>query len=286
MSQEHPLYSNRIERDYWATIDRATAKRMGQVWTPYEVARFMAAWLEPVEGTILDPAVGTGVLLRALCDPRFEATERTLIGADYDAAMIARFEEFAEQLPATVETRVGDGLVACKEESYDGLIMNPPSVGSGRIFDKEELLVELDRETGLRFSRSMNLYGIFMLRAALSLNVGGRAAILTPSAWLDASSGRRTKQFLLDRGLLRGLVLFDAQYEGVKQTTNSSIVLLAAEPHLPAPPVAFLALDQSDELTAYEDELNKPDSALRFGDLYEASKLNPKSRWTDFFSAR
>lgn len=286
MPSEHPLFSNRVEIEHWAGLDPVEAERLGQVWTPYPIARFMAAWLHPITGTILDPAVGSGVFLRALCDPVRPTTAQKLVGADLDEAMVESVRAFAPALPTPIETLVGDGLEACRQGPYDGLILNPPYIRHHDVPDEERLLAELDAETGLRFSRLMNLYGIFVLRSALALAPGGRAAILVPSEWLNANFGRALKRFLLLRGLLRGIVAFHFSSQVFSGAmTTAGVLLLANEPDEVPPPIAFLQVESVDELAALEPAVAQAESALSFGRLYEPSKLDPDAKWRTLFTS-
>jgi adenine-specific DNA-methyltransferase len=98
--------------------------RLGQFFTPPAIAEFMAEALRATEpGTVLDPGVGGGVLLRAVGEgPR-------RFGIDTDSLAV---EAAATSLPSDVQLAVGDFLHPAKWPlsvgSFDGIIANPPYV--------------------------------------------------------------------------------------------------------------------------------------------------------------
>src|SRR3970040_611578 len=98
--------------------------RLGPFFTPPVIAEFMAEPVRAVEpGTVLDPGVGGGVLLRAIGEgPR-------RFGLDVDPLAI---EVASSSLGADAEVAVGDFLNPAawplSLESFDAIIANPPYV--------------------------------------------------------------------------------------------------------------------------------------------------------------
>lgn len=123
---EPSLFSNDVERECWSRLDPETRVALGQFWTPYEIARMMAAWLAPTEGEIVDPAAGSGVFLRALSDPiRPTAVGRRVDNFDLDPVMLDAIRAYAPRLAGVqVEVGEGDGLVRLAAGQWGGVIMN------------------------------------------------------------------------------------------------------------------------------------------------------------------
>jgi len=66
--QNNAFFSDAPEREYAANASSEHVKKLGQFFTPFPIACFMGKWLisNPKCKTILDPAVGLGIFLRAI----------------------------------------------------------------------------------------------------------------------------------------------------------------------------------------------------------------------------
>src|SRR3972149_1073081 len=64
------FFSDQPEKTYAARLPWTQRKRLGQVFTPYEIAKFMAQWVtcRQFPAAVLDPALGLGIFLRALLE--------------------------------------------------------------------------------------------------------------------------------------------------------------------------------------------------------------------------
>ena len=62
-------YENELENEYSANTDIKYRRSLGQFFTPYKIASFMADWVldnKKKNLTILDPATGLGIFERAI----------------------------------------------------------------------------------------------------------------------------------------------------------------------------------------------------------------------------
>lgn len=281
---EAPLFSNDIERDCWSQLDQATRIALGQFWTPYEIARMMAAWLAPTNGPIVDPAAGSGVFLRALSDPvRPTAVGRRVDNFDLDPVMLSAVSAYAPRLEGVqVEVGIGDGLVRLAGGQWAGVIMNPPYIKHHSISNKNEIGEALEHDSGAKFSRTMNLYTMFLVRAALSLTPGGRMAAIVPSEFLNANFGRAVKKFLLDRDLLRGIIAFDFGTSVFEDAITTACVVLLANDG-PCETVSFLKIHELGQLHELEPALAADSSCLPIGIRRKVSALDPDEKWRGYF---
>ena len=63
------VYKNTLENEYSKSSSLEHRRSLGQFFTPYQVAKFMAEWIlrhPKKQMTILDPATGFGIFERAL----------------------------------------------------------------------------------------------------------------------------------------------------------------------------------------------------------------------------
>lgn len=278
------LFSNDLETSRWSVLSDSTREALGQVYTPYPVARLMAAWLAPGAGDILDPAAGSGIFLRALHDPSHPVDSRRQVDSlDYDARMVTCLEEVIRRLPHARATAAEVDYFTLPMQQYGGVIVNPPYQYHGRLKNKEALQAQLAAETGVRLHGLSNLYVYFLLRLAFQVAPGGRMAALVPQDFLDTTYGQVVKQTLIDRGWLRGLISFeedDSIFPGAM--TTAVVVLLSMEAPPPGWEVSFLRAS-IDELAGLEPLLASGDDVPEFGQTHEARSLDPAEKWRLLF---
>lgn len=189
--------------------------RIGQFFTPEIVAEYMANRVMEVDpDTVLDPAVGGGVLLRAL------PYEVQRFGLDIDEDAVAISRESLLREGETVEVERGDFLaeptLGCSgdlpfdAQTFDAIVANPPYV-KHHLLDaslKAAMKRRFEYELGVRPSSLSSLYVYFFLEAIRRLNPGGRLVFITPTEFLDASYGRAVKQALVDHCKIDDILLY------------------------------------------------------------------------------
>jgi len=208
------------EQSYALEADPEHRKKFGQFFTPPALARIMLDWvLERRPRTLLDPAMGTGIFVREARrrDSEIEVTAFELdglvasySGLPYDPSVRVILQDFLSYPTAT----------------FDAVVMNPPYIRHREIRDKRAIR-ELSGWSGVEIPKSANLYIPFNIKACLSLNPRGRAAILIPSEWMNANFSASFKKFLTDRNILREIITFshcDNLFDGAR--TTASILLI------------------------------------------------------------
>ncbi|WP_328555122.1 N-6 DNA methylase [Streptomyces sp. NBC_00358] len=168
--------------------------------TPTELARLMADLAGPTR-TVLDPACGTGALLRAL-DTRpgmeFHAQDSAPELAVLTALRLALHGR------ATVRAAVGDSLRAdaFPRLRADTVLCHPPF--NERNWGHDELAYDPRWEYGFPARAESEL--AWVQHALARLRDGGTAVLLMPPATASRRSGRRIRADLLRRGALRAVV--------------------------------------------------------------------------------
>ncbi|MCL3993931.1 N-6 DNA methylase [Streptomyces lavenduligriseus] len=168
--------------------------------TPAELAGLMADLAGPAR-TVLDPACGTGALLRAV-DPRPGQELYAQDSAPELAALSAL--RLALHSRATVRAAVGDTLRADAHPGLqaDAVLCHPPF--NERNWGHDELAYDPRWEYGFPARTESEL--AWVQHALARLTDGGTAVLLMPPAAASRRSGRRIRADLLRRGALRAVV--------------------------------------------------------------------------------
>lgn len=217
------LMTQSPEVAYATVATPAHRKQFGQYFTPPRVASLMASWsLGNDPRSILDPAIGTGALVRACIDA---GTSAAIVAYEKDAQIIKYCD-----VPSRVEVRHQDFLLCESPERFDAVVMNPPYVRHREFEGYESVRTALSLRTGYIIPPSANMYIYFSVKATLKLNAAGRAALLIPTEWMNSNFGVSFKKYLLERGLLREIVLFSGCSNVFEDALTTASVLLIEMP--------------------------------------------------------
>ncbi len=203
--------------------DAVSVKAEGAVYTPAELARFIARRLlkaatlpEAGKIQVLDPAMGDGALLDALLgelDPKTRA--RCVVhGYDLDPqALSIGSQRLSENHPQAEHTfYTSDFLEVANGHRYDLVIANPPYVRTQVLgATQAQVLAEKYGLTG-----RVDLYYPFLLAIASVLAPTGSAGVITSNRFLTTKSGQEVRKSLLEKFRIRQVFdlgdtkLFDA----------------------------------------------------------------------------
>ncbi len=169
---------------------------LGQFSTPEPIARFMGDEVERARpSSVLDPAVGGGVLLRAL------AGNYRRFGLDIDPDAVRVASEGLATFPATT-IALGDFLDPISwplsDSTFDAIIANPPYIRHHNLsLQAKGRAQHYSRVFQTQVSALSGSYAYFILEAIERLNPGGRLVFITPTEFLDARYGKAVKHALL-----------------------------------------------------------------------------------------
>ncbi|MGA5407344.1 N-6 DNA methylase [Streptomyces lavendulocolor] len=217
--------------------------------TPPGPASLMAELAGPA-ATVLDPACGTGALLRAVTRPTALYAQE----ADRDLAVLTALR-LALQSGADVRARAGDSLRsdAFPRLTADAVLCHPPF--NERNWGHEELAYDPRWEYGFPARTESEL--AWVQHALARLRPGGTAVLLMPPAAASRRSGRRIRADLLRRGALRAVVALPAGAAPPYGIPLHLWVLRKPVAGVPAPP-ALLVVDTAEHTDTGRDKLDWP----------------------------
>jgi len=287
-----------IGRVYEDIIPGEERRKLGEFYTPRDVAEFMIGWaIQTGNERVLDPACGSGTFLvesfyrlaELGCSPNDAV--RSLHGIDVNPLavlmstvnLVARVQESKPNLSVLDFLRVTSWK---EEQKFQAIVCNPPYSRHHELSqDYKELIARtMDAECGGKISRLSSIYVHFLIHATGFLDDGGRMAFITPSEFLDVDYGVELKRFLLEGFTLRAIILFpEESLVFPKALTRACITLLERKRPIAGHNVIFIRLDRSPEP---EDLLKVIRSGGRGGvswgaiDLIPQSHLTPEGKWS------
>ena len=259
------FFSDQPEKAFAARLPWSQRSRLGQVFTPYAIAKFMAQWVTGGQfpAAVLDPALGLGIFLRAMLEGNPNARPR-LVGYEIDEQTIQTARElFTVNGYAQVDLRQTNFLSAPWHEQFDGILCNPPYRKFRGLPDKDSLVAAVKQHTGIALSRAANLYIFFLIKAVWQLAPGGRAAFILPYEFLNADYGAPVKQMMLDQGILRRVILLGDGFQPFEDgITTSCILCLERTPATCSP--EWIRVSAQEELAVlaieFPDNEHSPES--------------------------
>ena len=262
---------------YEAIVPQRQRQTMGQFYTPPDVAALMASFIPDGAETVLDPAVGAGVLLAAVNG------KAALVGYDIDELAIAM---------ATVNLR-GRGLkfggFTCDfladqgglfpepshgPKTYDAIICNPPYMRHHLLTkeQKERLASHHSKALGVSVSGLSTNYAYFFMEAIQRLSDGGTLVFITPSEFLDVGYGEAIKAALLKHARLDELLFFDRTATAFAGVMTTSCITIATKKKPQAKHRVTLSLAAEDGR-----------ARKRHKEVLQ-SALKPDDKWTLLFN--
>jgi adenine-specific DNA-methyltransferase len=239
MKTRHPAFLTNAEfastltKKYIKTINLAEKKKDGQVFTPLEIANYMASMIElpKRDFSLIDPGAGTGILLAAVCDRIIAEAKRPLLvqitAYETDEKILPCLESCLEYCKSTLSEK-GHILVLVIENSdfikdnihcldtfqdenplnfhsYDIIVANPPYQKLPRLSPLRGLLPEII------FGRT-NLYGIFIALGITLLNDNGQFVFFTPRSYCSGQYHKRIRELLLNNICIKTIHSFESRH--------------------------------------------------------------------------
>ena len=206
---------------------RAIKQKLGQYFTPGNIADFMASLFPKATDAnvrILDPGAGIGILSCALME-RMEAEKWAVGNVAVDAYEIddTLLEQLRSNLADAMEAYGGETTIYNEDflshvammvkngepPPYTHVIMNPPYRKIRTNSDEREFARAIGLET-------VNLYTAFMGAAIAVTAVGGRIVAIVPRSFCNGPYYKPFRDFMLERCAIEHIHLFDSRNSAFK----------------------------------------------------------------------
>ncbi|MDP3792335.1 MAG: N-6 DNA methylase [bacterium] len=274
-------YNNELENKYSAETDIKYRRSLGQFFTPYKIASFMADWILDNKRdslTILDPATGLGIFERAL---KNRNTDRNIKFDlfEIDKKVSLELKKITSNLGIKANILNSDFLTGSWDKKYDGIIANPPYYKHHFIKNKEDIFQKICSKTYFKFSIQTNIYCWFLIKSMNLLSEGGRLAFIVPSEFLNANYGEKIKEYLLSSGIVLHLININFEENVFDNALTTSSIILAEKHQDKSTAINFFSVSDVNQL----DSLNK------FLNDYPRKKINnrdlsSKVKWRNYFN--
>jgi len=279
------IFSDQPESEYSSLIPYQKRKAIGQFFTPFPIAQFMAKWITTHNHarTILDPAVGLGIFFRAIISQKGKESY-DFIGYDIDDTILKHAKQVFRDLPSVkVTLKKKDYMFNDWENKYDGIICNPPYLKFHDYKNKNKILSVFESKLGIRLSGFTNIYTLFFLKSINQLSDLGRAAYIVPSEFLNADYGTKVKEYLIKSEKLRFVIIIDFKTNVFNEAITTSCILLFANDKHNAD-VEFINIKSLDELKALEYYITSYPLCKTGRTIIKSNQLDPKKKWRVYYS--
>ncbi len=271
-----------LETAYLAAVSLDYRRKLGQFFTPPTVANFLFDWaVTPQTKTLLDPAVGTGLLIGL-------AASKTLqIDAyDIDPVLVELVtQRFSPFIRAGMDLKIvnKDFLGFPPTKKYDACVCNPPYIRHHDVKYPIKLWENIEAVSDLRLSRMTNTYTLFMLQICQLLNETGRAAIITPSEYINSDYGKEIKRYLLKENLLEAMIVFDSKTLLFDKALTTACITLIRKGRTNEK-VTFVRLENEAQLGTLQKSMATQEWAVSLDRQdFNVKDLKPTEKWGHLF---
>ena len=231
-------------------------KQLGGIYTPQYIASFFARYLRsqtPVdqfmESSVLDPACGSGVFLRAAMEQKLlahngqlgEATDtalHSLVGIDIDESAVAAAGLSLALLYLAARGKLPEDVPISHDDSmslfavtpvpstvlFDSVMANPPFVRTE--LQSDEVRHAVAEHTGVAAGGKRDTYLAFLVFSIRALRPGGFGCFVVPQPLLTSDNLKSLRDWILDEAWVR--VIADVSAIRVFKT-NVYVVLLIVQ---------------------------------------------------------
>jgi adenine-specific DNA-methyltransferase len=270
------MYNNKLENDYSVYTNIEHRRSLGQFFTPFKVACFMADWIldNPSSNlSILDPAAGLGVFERAI-NYRNEGKKLYFDLWEIDENIASQLSHIIDTLDLNSNINNSDFLTGTWGKKYDGIIANPPYYKHHFIKNKNNIYQNICCKTYFKFSIQTNIYCWFLIKSINLLRNNGKLAFIVPSEYLNANFGEKIKEYLLSSGVVLHLININFKENVFDNAITTSSIILAQKSPNPSVSMNFYNVFDVKHL----DDLNS------FLETYPRkvilnNDLDPKTKW-------
>lgn len=195
-----------LRRRATASLDPSRRSELGQFFTPFSIATYMADMFTPACAPVrlLDAGAGVGCLLHAAAS-RIKVEQ--IDAWEVDSSLVAPLSATLEATGAAYEVHNSDfildagGLV---EPVFDRAILNPPYRKISNSSEHRKAMEKL----GIR---TVNLYTAFVAAALLAMKIGGEIVAIVPRSFLNGLYHRPFREFMLSMASLDAIHVFNSR---------------------------------------------------------------------------
>lgn len=284
-TQNNIFFSDTPERAYAANASSEHVKRLGQFFTPFPIAQFMAKWVisNPQCRTILDPAFGLGIFFRAIIKED-DSNSYQLIGYDIDPQVLKKASTlFQDYKDYDIRLINRDYMFNDWNNRYDGIICNPPYQRFQNYKNRGEIIAEFQSRLGLSLSGLTNLHTLFLLKSVNQLSETGRSAYILPSEFLNADYGVFIKRNLIKYKSLKYVIVFDFTENLFDNVITTSCILLFDNNSADIKTVEFIAVKSLDDLTHLESQFSLYPNIKTNGKAVLYEDLDERIKWRAYY---
>lgn len=274
------IYNKIVPHDY--------RKTLGQFFTPSEIAKFMVSWaITPKTKSLLDPAMGLGIFIQEalrLLDQR--RGECSFFAYEIDPLMIEivkRWVPIPKRYSFTIYEE--DFVTAQVTGLFDAVVCNPPYIRHHELTYPESIFAQYDEQFNIKLSRLSNIYILFFLKIYSVLSAQGRAALITPTEYLNSNFGTPLKRFLLEHNALDALIIFDHSELVFDDILTTGCITLLRKDRKPNEDIRVIHASNSSHLNAIKAALNsgaKNETTLGWSMMATSpAELNPAQKWAN-----
>jgi len=198
-------------------------KDYGQFFTPFYVARLMASWITRGHPkTILDPAFGLGIFYEAVMDVVSDKNFK-FVGYEIDRRILdyVNFKDKTNNLEIHNED-----FLESPVRYYDAIICNPPYMRFQKFLKRHNILPIIEKQIGKKILGYSNIASIFLLKALHELKPNGRLAFIMPFEFFNAGYGKEIKRSLLEKHLLKQIIIFSNEKDVFPDAITTVSILL------------------------------------------------------------
>ncbi|WP_170287645.1 Eco57I restriction-modification methylase domain-containing protein [Aquibacillus halophilus] len=267
------------EESYIKSTTLSHRKQLGQYFTPDFISNVLAEWIttnKSFHGTILDPAIGLGNLIKPF------PIETPIVGFDRDKNILDHTRKTCSDF-SNLQLHHQDFLESTWEQSYDGVVCNPPYLRFRQNEKKQHYLELFEQKLGIKFSGFTNIYTLFIIKALNQLSSNGKASFIVPSDFLNSDYGIKIKKYLLQHTNLHLIVVADFHLNWFDQAATTSS-LFFFDNQVEANRLEFIRLSdakQFDQISEYIRNFHHHQQPL--GNVVPYEELVPDKKWKEYY---
>jgi len=290
------LFSHHLEDSYIINSTVEHRKKYAQFFTPYKIAQFMAAWVlggDRQVSTILDPAVGLGVFIRAIREQLrspLTASQVRIKGYDIDPQILAIAQQeltkldYSNNIKLSIELLELDYLFHDWDCSYDGIICNPPYLRFQDFLTRDFALQEMSDRLNIKLSGFTNIYALFLLKSIHQLKENGRCGYIIPSEFLNSDYGKTVKKYLLEHKSLRYILIFNFKKNVFDRALTTASIFLFSHDDQPST-LEFINISSLKDLDHQLQKIYIYPKQLSNNQIisYQTAELDTNIKWRGYY---